>query len=75
MAVMTPPDCLEWSETPKSWPDYIKKNISGNIDLAIIVVLISNFTQPLWALLYCTNTELTFNFSNFAAPLPGTDIQ
>ena len=27
--------------------DYIKKYISGNIVLATIVVLISNFTQPL----------------------------
>ena len=47
MAVMTPPDCLKWPETPQPRPGYMKKYISSNIDLATIVVLISNFTQPL----------------------------
>ena len=46
MAVMAPPDCLKWPETPQPRPGYIKKYISCNIDLATIVVLISNFTQP-----------------------------
>ena len=47
MAVMAPPDCLKWPETPQPRPGYIKKYISGNINLATIVVLILNFTQPL----------------------------
>ena len=47
MAVMALPDCLKWLETPQPRPGYIKKYISGNIVLATIVVLISNFTQPL----------------------------
>ena len=34
MAVMTPPDRLKWPETPQPRPGYIKKYISGNIDLA-----------------------------------------
>ena len=43
MAAMTPPDCLK----PPSYSRLIKKYISGNIDLAIMFVLIMNFTQLL----------------------------
>ena len=36
MAVMALPDCLKWLETPQPRPGYIKKYISGYIDLVTI---------------------------------------
>ena len=57
MAVMAPPDCLKWPETPQPRPGYIKKYISSNIVLANIVVVISNFTQPLVKLWTCSGNE------------------